>query len=85
MAALSGAREGNPRMIMQPVTSSNVEAVGYDADARLLFVSFKSGAQWIYSGITPLMHKTLMEAESIGSHLRKTLIPAAISATKAAA
>jgi len=49
---------------MAPVKSSNVEAIGHAGDE--LFVRFKSGGTYIYSGVSAAMHKLVMEADSIG-------------------
>ena len=70
-------------MNMHVVESSNVAAVGYDSDAKQLHVVFKKdGARWVYSGITPELSAAFMSAASIGSFLRKSIIPAATSAAK---
>lgn len=52
-------------MNMQPVTSSNINAVGYDESSRKLRVQFKSGL-YEYSDVEPGVFKSLMEADSVG-------------------
>jgi hypothetical protein len=51
------------------VNSSNVKAIGYDADASALHVQFHSGGHYVYSGVTPAKHAALMASTSKGSHL----------------
>ena len=70
-------------MNMHVVESSNVAAVGYDSDAKELHVVFKKdGARWVYGGVTPELNRAFMAAASIGSFLRKSIIPAATAARK---
>lgn len=72
-------------MIMVPVVSSNVAAIGHDPETNALKVTFKSGVAWLYQGITAAAHADLMAADSIGSWLRKHVIPSALTATKVSA
>jgi hypothetical protein len=64
---------------MIPVDSSNLAAVGYDPEAEIVTVEFKNGAVWEYGGIRPSGFDRLLCADSPGSYLRKSLIPAATS------
>lgn len=57
----------SPEMV--PVSSSNLESVGYDADARELHVKFNNGGHYIYRDVPPEKHRALMSANSKGSHL----------------
>lgn len=54
---------------MVPVQSSNVKAVGYDADKSELHVQFHNGGHYRYLGVSPEKHRALMAASSVGSHL----------------
>lgn len=56
-------------MHLEPVTSSNITAIGYDADKQVLRVNFKSGGRYEYHGISPALHKSLMAAQSKGNYL----------------
>jgi KTSC domain len=56
---------------MEPVTSSNITHVGYDKDAKLLHVQFKSGDKWEYSNVSHNAVADLVQAPSIGSHFAK--------------
>lgn len=49
-----------------PVTSSNIEAVGYDPG--LLRIWFKNGSAFDYAGVTPEEYESLIQAGSIGKH-----------------
>lgn len=52
-----------------PVRSSNIEAVAHDGNETML-VKFHHGGTYRYDGVTVAGHKKMMEAESIGHHLR---------------
>ena len=54
---------------MQPVSSSNVDAVGFSAETGELRVRFKHGGTYSYSGVTPEKYQALMAAPSIGKHV----------------
>lgn len=56
-------------MTRVPVSSSNVAAVGYDADTQELEVAFKSGGVYRYHGVPAGVAAALMDANSIGSYL----------------
>lgn len=56
-------------MKLEPVTSSNVSAIGYDPDAKALHVQYKSGATYIYSGVPQASYDALKGASSVGTHL----------------
>ena len=60
-------------MEMNPVTSGNVKAVGYDPASKTLRVEYKSGGVYEWDGVAPERHAELMAAKSIGSHLNKNL------------
>jgi hypothetical protein len=55
-------------MMMQPVESSNVAAVGYDPQTKEMAVRFKSGSTYVYSGVSPEEHEALLSADSVGRH-----------------
>jgi len=52
---------------MTPVQSSNLAAVGYDAEARELTIEFVSGETYVYEDIDPALYEGLMSAGSLGS------------------
>lgn len=60
---------------MQPVKSSNLESVGYNADTKTLRVCFRSGDKYDYQNVSAEKHKSLMKAKSIGRHFLKNIMP----------
>lgn len=54
-------------MDMKPVESSQIHAVGYDADTKTLRIHFKSGGVYDYSDVPPTLHQELLAAKSVGS------------------
>ena len=55
-------------MNMVPVSSSNLSAVGYDAETQTLRVAFIGGGLYEYSGVPAAVHAGLMSASSHGSY-----------------
>lgn len=56
-------------MERQPVTSTNLAAVGYDAATSTLEVEFHHGGVYQYSGVPNEVHAGLMAADSHGKFL----------------
>lgn len=55
---------------MHFVTSSNIEAIGYDPDTMELHVRFlKSGETYIYYGLESWVFEEFMHADSKGRYL----------------
>jgi hypothetical protein len=54
-----------------PVSSSNVESVGYDGENQVLEAKFKHGGTYRYEGVPPQKYWALMAAPSIGKHLHQ--------------
>lgn len=48
------------QMNMQPVTSTNVAAVGYDAATRTMRVAFQSGGVYDYFDVNPALFEQLL-------------------------
>jgi hypothetical protein len=61
--------------LFKPVTSSSIQAVGYDEPSRTLHVRFNSGATYSYPDVEPEQHRALVEADSIGAHFSKHIRP----------
>lgn len=59
---------------MKSVKSSNVMAVGYDADLYKLYVQFKNGKTYEYGLVSQPIYENLMKAESIGSFVQRHLV-----------
>jgi len=59
---------------MQYVDSSNIEAIGYEAEVRELHVRFlKTGATYVYSEVDEVVFEELMQADSKGSYLNRRI------------
>lgn len=68
---------------LQEVKSSNIAAVGYDADREVFAVQFKSGAaQYQYSGVNAKLAEQIRAAPSIGSAVSKMLVKAGLPSTR---
>jgi hypothetical protein len=53
---------------MNTVQSSAIRSVGYDQGETTLYVTFKSGEIYKYFGVSHLVYKELMAANSIGTY-----------------
>ena len=60
-----GATIRGNAMERKPVKSTNVKAVGYDAETKVLEVEVKNGV-YQYAGVQPEMYADLLAAESVG-------------------
>lgn len=59
---------------MNPVESSQITAIGYDPEARRLFILFKNGAAtYAYENVSEVQYENLMNAESVGSYFSRTI------------
>jgi hypothetical protein len=56
-------------MHRQPVVSSNLASVGYDADSMILEVGFHNGSVYQYYSVPANVYQELMSASSHGSYL----------------
>ena len=87
VALLSSCGPGNvatPRKVVAkthevqrvPVTSTNLQSVGYDEDSRTLTIEFRNGSIYEYENVPPEVHAELMNADSHGKyfhrHIRNT-------------
>ncbi|MDR3611401.1 MAG: KTSC domain-containing protein [Ignavibacteriaceae bacterium] len=55
------------------VSSSNVEALGYDDNTQTLRVWFLNGSIYDYRGVGKMEFEGLLNAPSIGSYLHKNI------------
>lgn len=60
-------------MEVTKVTSSNIDAIGYDPMQRVLKVVFKSGSIYDYYEVGQEVYDDLMSAESIGRTFNQTV------------
>ena len=56
-------------MIREPISSTNLISLGYDADAETLEVEFSSGAIYQYYNVGAALYEQLMQAPSKGQFL----------------
>lgn len=56
---------------MQPVSSSNIAAVGYDTANQSVFVQFLDGSTYEYKGVSEQEFENLLTAPSVGSYLNR--------------
>jgi len=60
-----------PMPEMQPVSSSNIAAVGYDTDSQMVYVQFLNGSTYAYKGVPEHEFENLRTAPSVGSYLNR--------------
>ncbi|MDD2200117.1 MAG: KTSC domain-containing protein [Candidatus Paceibacterota bacterium] len=58
-----------PEMI--PVSSSNIESIGYDEQNGQVYVRFLNGSLYVYKGVPLHEFKNLRDAPSLGSYLHR--------------
>lgn len=67
------------QITMDSVESSQIEAIGYDAESQTLAIQFKGkagpGSVYHYSNFTTEDFAALKNSESIGSHFYKNIKP----------
>jgi hypothetical protein len=62
-------------MNMNPVSSSNVDSIGYDAVAKTMAVKFHEGGTYHYHDVSPTTYEALKGAKSIGAYLHRHVKP----------
>lgn len=58
-----------PEMI--PVSSSNIESIGYDEKNEQVYVRFLNGSLYVYKGVPLHEFENLRDAPSLGSYLHR--------------
>lgn len=58
---------------MQPVSSSNVESVGYDGSSETLYVRFLNGSIYTYLNVPLVVFEQLLNSPSIGSFMHRNI------------
>ncbi len=61
-------------MKLERVESEMLEAVGYDANRRILEVIFNTGDRYRYKEVPAFEYDGLMNAESIGRYMHRHII-----------
>jgi len=60
-----------PMPEMHPVSSTNIAAVGYDAESQIVYVQFLNGSTYAYKGVPEHEFENLRTAPSVGSYLNR--------------
>jgi hypothetical protein len=60
---------------MQFVTSSNIEAVGYDASSQELHVRFLDGSTYVYYDVEDYKFTEMLSGGSVGVYLNQNIKP----------
>lgn len=60
-------------MNLIPVSSSNIDQVGYDASTETMQVVFQNGSVYEYRGVPQGEYDALMSAPSLGSYLNRNI------------
>ena len=58
-----------PEMI--PVSSSNLESIGYDDQTQEVYIRFLNGSIYVYKGVPLHEFENLRDAPSLGSYLHR--------------
>lgn len=56
---------------LQPVESSNIEAIGHDPATKTLRIRFKSGGTYDYPDVSAKKHQDLVGAKSLGQYFHR--------------
>lgn len=62
-------------MKLVPVKSSNISAIGYDANSQTMEIEFRGGGVYRYSGIPPALHRALFTSPSKGKFFADFIKP----------
>lgn len=60
-------------MEMQPVSSSNLAAIGYDYDTAVLRIEFLKGGLYEYQGVPSEVYEGFMSASSKGTYFDQNI------------
>ncbi|HON01571.1 MAG TPA: KTSC domain-containing protein [Paludibacteraceae bacterium] len=56
---------------MVPVSSSNIESIGYDEQNEQVYVKFLNGSLYVYKDVPLHEFENLRDAPSLGSYLHR--------------
>ena len=62
-------------MTREPIRSSNIESIGYDAEAGRLEIEFRGGRVYEYVDVPIEVFDELMSSKSKGSYVNKYIAP----------
>lgn len=57
---------------MNPVSSSNIDSIGYDEQNQEVYVRFLNNSLYVYKGVPQHEFQNLLEAPSQGSYLNRS-------------
>jgi hypothetical protein len=56
-----------------PVSSSNVESIGYNESTESLFVKFLNGSTYEYKNVPKMEYEQLLASPSVGSYMNRNI------------
>ncbi|MGD1816121.1 MAG: KTSC domain-containing protein [Pleomorphochaeta sp.] len=56
---------------MQSVSSSNIDAIGYDMENQEVYVRFLNNSLYVYRGVPQYEYDGLLNAQSVGTYLNR--------------
>ena len=59
---------------MYKIASSNITALGYDENNKVLRVIFKNNSSYIYTNVEPETWQTIINSESKGKSLNENIV-----------
>ncbi len=60
-------------MDMKPVSSSNIQSIGYDESTETLRVQFNNGSVYEYRNVPVIVYNDFMQAGSLGAYLNRNI------------
>lgn len=69
--SVPGASAPALTILMQPVKSTNITALGYDTPTKTLEVHFGSGGKYRYADVSPESFTAFLQADSKGSYFAR--------------
>lgn len=60
-------------MDMKPVSSSNIQSIGYDESTETLRVQFNNGSVYEYRNVPIIVYNDFMQAGSLGAYLNRNI------------
>lgn len=60
-------------MLREPVSSSNIESIGYDLDSSILEIAFLNSGIYEYYSVPEFIYDGIMSASSKGSYFHQNI------------
>jgi hypothetical protein len=60
-------------MTLQPVNSSSLAAIGYDAESQILTVEFRKSGTYEFYDVPESIYQELMSAGSLGEYFARSI------------